>query len=273
MNGYPSSHGGDADARAAAVPIDAVIFDWGGTLTPWHPIDAREAWRSYAAGFYPEPSHAAESTQLAAALVAAEEAAWCGSREEQCSATLARIFDAAAVGVEAARRRRALAAFVDFWAPHSLTDPEVPALFGELRARGIRIGVLSNTMWTREMHEDIFRRDRVLELIDGAVYSSEIACTKPDPAAFRAALAAVGVDDPARAVFVGDRLFDDVFGANRVGMRAIHVPHSAIPAAQLGHTDGAPDAVVDRLGEVAEVVRCWSAGREWQARRDSRLRT
>jgi hypothetical protein len=29
-------------------------------------------------------------------------------------------------------------------------------------------------MWPREWHEDVFRRDGVLDLIDGAVYSSEI---------------------------------------------------------------------------------------------------
>ena len=23
-------------------PIDAVIFDWGGTITPWHSVDLRE---------------------------------------------------------------------------------------------------------------------------------------------------------------------------------------------------------------------------------------
>ena len=40
---------------------------------------------------------------------------------------------------------------------------------------------------------------------------------------------AVGVDDPARCVYVGDRLFDDVWGARNAGMRAIHIPHRAIP--------------------------------------------
>src|SRR5262245_54413910 len=27
------------------VAVDAVIFDWGGTLTPWHTIDGAEMWR------------------------------------------------------------------------------------------------------------------------------------------------------------------------------------------------------------------------------------
>ena len=28
--------------------VEAVIFDWGGTLTPWHDIDFGEEWASYA---------------------------------------------------------------------------------------------------------------------------------------------------------------------------------------------------------------------------------
>jgi len=70
-------------------------------------------------------------------------------------------------------------------------------------------------------------------------------------------MGAVGVDDPARCVFVGDRLFDDIWGAARAGMRTIHVPHSDIPRAQAGHSEGEPDAVVDSLAEVYDVVARW----------------
>ena len=90
-----------------------------------------------------------------------------------------------------------LASYVDAWEPHTFTDPDVPELLGCLRDRGIKVGVLSNTMWPRSWHEEVFRRDGVLDLIDGAVYSSEIDWTKPHPEAFGAAMAAVGVTDPA----------------------------------------------------------------------------
>ncbi|HEX4728292.1 MAG TPA: HAD hydrolase-like protein, partial [Jatrophihabitans sp.] len=74
----------------------------------------------------------------------------------------------------------------------------------------------------------------------------------------RAALAAVGVADPAQAVFVGDRLFEDIYGANQVGMRAVLIPHSVIPASQLG-TDGTPDAVIDELIDLLPIVDGWLA--------------
>jgi putative hydrolase of the HAD superfamily len=99
----------------------------------------------------------------------------------------------------------------------------------------------------------------VLDLLDGDVYTSEIPWTKPQPLAFLAAVEAVAVEDPARCVYVGDRLFDDVWGAQQAGMRAIHLPHSTIPRNQLGHTEGEPDAVVQSLAEVADVVSGWSS--------------
>ena len=81
--------------------------------------------------------------------------------------------------------------------------------------------------------------------------------TKPHPEAFGAAMSAVGITDPATAVFVGDRPYDDIHGAKSVGMRAVLVPHSVIPDDQKGHVEGNPDAVVDRLGDLLAVVDCW----------------
>jgi len=125
-----------------------------------------------------------------------------------------------------------------------------------LKAMGLRVGVLSNTVWPREWHEEFFRRDGVLDLVDGDVYTSEVPWTKPSTHAFEAAAAAVGVD-ATRCVYVGDRLFDDIWGAHQAGMRAIHVPHSAIPAEQHGHSEGEPDAVVQALSEIPDIVRRW----------------
>jgi putative hydrolase of the HAD superfamily len=71
-------------------------------------------------------------------------------------------------------------------------------------------------------------------------------------------MAAVGATDPARCVYVGDRLFDDVWGARNAGMRTIHVPLSRIPAEQVGHTEGEPDAVAHRLADIPAILDRWS---------------
>jgi putative hydrolase of the HAD superfamily len=230
--------------------VGAVIFDWGGTLTPWCPPDERLWWR-VAAQLVPVDRVDA----VAAALVAADAQVWQRARLEHRSGTVAEMF--AAAGLELTDRAyRIFAAAMEHT---TVTDPQAPAMLRALRERGLKIGVLSNTTWSRDHHEQIFARDGVLDLIDGAVYTSEIDVTKPHPAAFRAAMAAVGESEPGRCVFVGDRLFDDIHGAGSAGMRTVLVPHSAIPEVQRGHTDGVPDAVIQQLADLPAVIDRWLA--------------
>ena len=227
--------------------VRAVIFDWGGTLTPWHSVNQEELWLSVCARHYP----AAEAATAAAAARAAEMELWRLAESAQQSATMEAVFARAGVTASAAF----LASYYEAWDPHTLTDPDAPVLLRELRRRGIRIGVLSNTMWPRDAHERIFIRDEVFDLIDGAVYSSEIPWVKPHPEAFRAAMRAIGMTDPAECVFVGDRPYDDVHGAKSAGMRAVLVPNSDVPA----FSGTEPDAVIPRLADLLDHVDRWSA--------------
>jgi putative hydrolase of the HAD superfamily len=109
-------------------------------------------------------------------------------------------------------------------------------------------------MWPRTAHEKIFVRDEVLDLIDGAVYTSEIDWVKPHPEAFRAAMAAVGETDAAACVFVGDRPYDDIHGAKSAGMRAVLVANSDVPAFEAAE----PDAAITRLADLLPYVDRWS---------------
>jgi putative hydrolase of the HAD superfamily len=242
---------------AGAARIQAVIFDWGGTLTPWHTVDLTEQWRAYAQRY---AGHPGQAEPLAARIMAAESAAWQRLRADGGSSRIEQVLAAAGVDTDHPGHPAAQAAYEEFWEPHTYTDPDVPALFRGLRDRGIRVGVLSNTIWSRDYHERVFDRDGVLGLIDGAVYTSEIDHAKPHPEAFRAAITAVGGTDPARCVYVGDRPFEDVHGAQSVGMRAVLVPHSDIPPDQQVPVDVHPDAVVQRLVEVLDHVDCWLRG-------------
>jgi putative hydrolase of the HAD superfamily len=230
------------------VAVDAVIFDWGGTLTPWRTIDARAEWQSLAEVATPD-----RVEDTAVALMRAATAVWKRSRDEHKSSTLEEICELAGIPYDL----RHWWAYRDFWEHATWLDPEVPHLFETLREEGIRIGVLSNTVWPSAWHDEIFVRDGIDHLIDGAVYTSAIPWTKPASEAFHAAMSAVGMSEPARCVFVGDRLFDDIWGARNAGMRAIHLPHSDIPSEQVGDTVGEPDAVIQRLSDVPAAIAPW----------------
>ena len=225
--------------------VQAVIFDWGGTLTPWHTVDHAALWRGVCALHFAEEL----AERNAEAIRAAEWELWRVAERDHRSASMDHVFERAGVEPTAAF----LASYALAWEPHTLTDPDAPELLRRLRAAGVKVGVLSNTMWPRSMHEQVFVRDGVLDLIDGAVYSSEIEWTKPHPEAFRAAMHAVGVSDPAACVFVGDRPFDDVYGAKRAGMRAVLVPNSDVPECP----DAEPDAVIGRLADLAPLIDAW----------------
>lgn len=228
--------------------VEAVIFDWGGTLTPWRTISADDEWRSLAEVAAPD-----RVDEVTRALVQASTQVWARSRDEHLSSTLEDICLLAELPYDVAHWH----GYRAFWEHATFIDPEAAAVFDALHAVDVKVGVLSNTVWPAAWHEEIFVRDGVLELIDGAVYTSSIEWTKPAPQAFEAAVAAVGASGPAHCVFVGDRLFDDIHGAQSAGMRTIYLPHSDIPPEQVGHTIGEPDATIHSLAEVPAVVNGW----------------
>ena len=228
----------------------AVIFDWGGTLTPWRSVNPAEGWRAYADA-YTDPGQAAA---VAAQLFAAEDAAWKRVHEDNTAFSFAALL--AASGVD--EHPDAVRAFRAFWEQSTHTHDDVLPTLTALRERGLRTGVLSSTWWPGEWHEEGLRRDGVLDCFDACVWSSGLPFTKPHPSAFLAAMRAVGVDDPAECVYVGDRLFDDISGAKGAGMRAVFVPHSKIPPEQAGQVDVTPDAVIQRLTDLIPLVDSWS---------------
>jgi len=245
-------------------PLEAVIFDWGGTLTPWHEVDLPEQWRVYAREIHGIRLNSDEVVEtdvekaraLADRILAAESLAWRRGREDHSSAALDDILEAAGVDAEHDRHHLALASYRRFWEPHTHTDPQVRPLWEGLRDWGIRVGILSNTIWSRDYHREVFARDGVLDLIDGDVYSSEIDHVKPHPEAFRAAAAAVGAR-PEHTAYVGDRLFEDVHGPQQVGMRTIWIPHSDIPVEQQVQVNVTPDATAHELLDILPIVDGW----------------
>jgi len=242
--------------NASARRVDAVIFDWGGTLTPWHDIDLEAQWYAYAEIY--DPVHA---RALAVRLCSAELARWGRQRDTGgavSTGTLDALFQGEGIELDSARHLRALGAYLDFWAPHTRADPDAEATLRALRASGVLIGVLSNTLWPASHHREVFERDGLLELLDACAYSSEIAAAKPHADSFLVIAELLGVH-PESCAFVGDRLWDDIHGSQSVGMRGIWIPHSNIPAEQQVDLDVTPDAVADGLLDVVRIVQEWNS--------------
>jgi putative hydrolase of the HAD superfamily len=117
-------------------------------------------------------------------------------------------------------------------------DDAAPAMRG-LRDRGLRLAVVSN--WDCSLRE-VLDAAGLLELVDAVVASAEAGAAKPDPAPFRAALGALGLE-PGEVVHVGDSEDNDVAGAEAAGIRAILLDRG-----------GSADRAIASLAELAAVL-------------------
>jgi putative hydrolase of the HAD superfamily len=232
--------------------IEAVIFDWGGTLSVYVDVDMEDMWRVAARHLAPD-----REDELRAQLVQVEAEAWARIKVDQHSFTLAQLLaqasEAVGLDVAAAVLEEASSHHLDAWTPHIRHDPDAAGVLQALADRGTRIGLLSNTHWPRAFHEHFLARDGLVDLIDARLYTSELPWSKPHPSAFRAVLDALGVRDPSRVVFVGDRPYDDVHGAKRAGLRGVLRRNHFMP-----DYDVEPDAVIDTLPELLPLVDRWA---------------
>lgn len=134
--------------------------------------------------------------------------------------------------------------------------PDVPEVLQELRQHGVQLGMLTNAAQSIQM------RDRELEAYGLRDYfevrktAGDIGVLKPHPRPFQATMEAMSVQ-PDEALYVGDRLHDDVGGAQAAGMRAVWVRRD--PEAT-SSDEIRPNAIIDRMTELLDVLDLWYPG-------------
>lgn len=122
----------------------------------------------------------------------------------------------------------------DEWAHHhhfSLYD-DVVETFDAIEARGVRIGLISNSHRCLASFQSHFSLD---ERIAVAISSPDHGYMKPHPSIFQAAVTLMGIA-PAAALMVGDSVAHDVIGARNAGL-------SAVLLARDGRRPAVPDDV------------------------------
>ena len=101
---------------------------------------------------------------------------------------------------------------------------------------------------------DDLRRFALEDAVDHVVSSHTLGWQKPHEAIFRRALDLAGV--PASdAAMVGDRMVQDIWGAKRLGMRAVW--RRPLAGAPQESVDVEPDAAIDDLTELPAVLERW----------------
>jgi len=111
-----------------------------------------------------------------------------------------------------------------------LVYPDARETLTELRARGFRLGVISNF---DSRLRDILSNLSLGSFFEQAAISWEVGASKPDSRIFRRALEAMRVS-PDRALHVGDSLLGDVEGARNAGLTPILLDRRGIHSGYRG---------------------------------------
>jgi putative hydrolase of the HAD superfamily len=113
--------------------------------------------------------------------------------------------------IERVHQARVRAKAVPFQEMH----PEVIELLKNLKASGVKIGLISNCA----PEEVLSWKSCVLpEFFDAVIFSYEVKCAKPSPQIYHIACEKLGVA-PQESIFVGDGGANELYGAKEAGMR------------------------------------------------------
>ena len=203
--------------------VDAILFDWGDTLFHFRYEEAllEAGWEAGLAAIGRDglPEHARAAARFREEYV---PLLWQpGSVEEVEYPGLVRdCLRGLGAELDDDELRRFLEAEHAAWQPARMLGDSTHALLDSLRERGLKTGLVSNAFDPPDLlHADLAQMGLAGRL-DVAVFSSETGKRKPHPLIFETALGRLGVE-PGRALFVGDRRYEDVRGAKELGMATV----------------------------------------------------
>ena len=130
--------------------------------------------------------------------------------------------------------------------------PEATPLIKEMKRRGYRVGLISNTVSPTMVPSELKEAD-IYDDFEVIVMSSVERLRKPDPEIFKVSCERAGIS-PDRCVYVGDAPNRDVEGPRKAGFAAVVIisGKNYDPETDVGHLRE-PDVVVGSLEELYDV--------------------
>jgi putative hydrolase of the HAD superfamily len=133
---------------------------------------------------------------------------------------------------------------------HLFVPEATHAALEALRARGLRLGLVSNVSLPGWLMRRAMETLCLSEYFDAMIFSSEAGVRKPHPRIYEPVLRELRVA-PREAVFIGDRVKEDILGPKALGMRAV-LTHEYRQEPPNGAT---PDGIVERFAEFPGIVQ------------------
>jgi putative hydrolase of the HAD superfamily len=139
-------------------------------------------------------------------------------------------------------------------APGVVPFPDSVDVLKAIRAAGVRTGLVTNAsspMWMRDRE---LRDFGLIDHLEVRLTAGDVGVVKPHPRVFQAALELLEVE-PGEAVYVGDRLHEDVVGAQTAKMRAVWIRRdnrmwADVDLEEEEQKDIKPDATIDSLSDL-----------------------
>jgi FMN phosphatase YigB (HAD superfamily) len=242
-----------AAGPAVQGPIEAVTFDYWATLVQVPvPVEVRARRVDSLGSLLRERGHDISDETLDSSLdriTKVHTDHWRTNRQYTYDRGVNELLEMLDLSPSAELKARVIERFTgsssDFVPP---LTPNVAAALGDLRARGVRVGIVCDvglspsTVLRRHLE-----RHEVLELFDHWSFSDDVGVYKPAPEIFRHALDGLGGVAPERAAHVGDLKGTDVAGARAMGMRSVRYRGDNDDAASAGPE---ADIVVDDHAEL-----------------------
>jgi putative hydrolase of the HAD superfamily len=244
--------------------IRAIIFDLGGTLleyklpgTNWTQFEQAGAEAAFA--HLVRQGHKVPSCEaFVDGVVAQVQSRWQQVTERGGNLRLADVLRDVCAGygiiLSPAEVGAAMHNYVMPLSAHARLLPGAKETLQALRAGGLKIGLISNTMWPGHYHLADLARHGLAEYFHHTLFSADVGVWKPHPEIFYRSLSALGVL-PHEAVFVGDFLLHDIVGAQGVGMKGVH-----ITTGEFSDDSVEPDGRIGALAELPALIAQWEKG-------------
>jgi len=132
--------------------------------------------------------------------------------------------------------------------------PHLDEVLAELKQRGYKLGVITNTVTSREEHVRLaLRKIDCEKYFDVIVTSVDVGCNKPDKKIFLTALKMLGVK-PKEALMVGNRITADIAGGNQLGMTTVLLKWNKRYLEKITSPKEQPTHVIKSLKELPKLV-------------------
>lgn len=132
---------------------------------------------------------------------------------------------------------------------HAHLEAGIHRTLGELQRMGLKLAIVSNVPVPGLLVDEQLASHGLLRHFPVRIYSSEFGERKPRRRLFTRALAELGV--PAReAVFVGDRIYSDLQGAQQLGLTGV-----LMPSRFSGWRPMKPNHRIARVAELPALIR------------------